>query len=152
MELSPLYGSAANNGLVASHYWPDKPANITAISEKIKEYTTTVNTVFNYKTPYEIQIAKRYPGAEMVVFDVHSLMTDIFNHPAKYLNGTTPPNVTGQYYKCSVDSVTCVSAEGSEDGYLWYDELHPTQRVDQIIAREFIELVAGKSEYATYWK
>jgi len=86
-----------------------------------------------------------------VVFDVHSLMTDIFNHPGQYLNGTTPPNVTGQYYKCNVDQSVCTSAKGSADGYLWYDELHPTQRTDQIIAREFIKVTSGTSKYATYW-
>jgi phospholipase/lecithinase/hemolysin len=116
------------------------------------EYTTTVNTVFQYRTPYEILVSKRYPGAEMVVFDVHSLMTDIFNHPGQYLNGTTPPNVTGQYYKCDLKGANCKSAKGSPDAYLWWDELHPTARVDQIIAREFIKVVGGTSKYAVYWK
>lgn len=116
------------------------------------EYTTTVNTVFSYRTPYEILIAKRYPNAEIALFDVHSLMTDIFYNPGNYLNGTTAPNVTGQYWKCSLDGKTCNAAEGSPDGYLWWDELHPGQRVDQVIAKEFIQVVEGKSKYAVYWK
>jgi phospholipase/lecithinase/hemolysin len=117
----------------------------------MREYTITVNTVFDYKTPYELLLAKRYPGAEMVVFDVHSLLTDIFTHPAAYLNGTTPPNVTGQYYLCSLDGEVCTSAKGSLDGYMWYDELHPSERTDQVIAEEFVRVVQGKSNYATYW-
>lgn len=36
LELSPLYGNASVGGVAASHYWPDKPANLTAIGEQMK--------------------------------------------------------------------------------------------------------------------
>lgn len=39
----------------------------------------------------------------------------------------------------------------SPDSFLWYDQLHPSQRTDEIIAEEFIKVVKGESKYATYW-
>lgn len=35
LELSPLYGNASVGGVVASHYWVDKPANRTDIGERM---------------------------------------------------------------------------------------------------------------------
>ncbi|KAH7385049.1 carbohydrate esterase family 16 protein [Cadophora sp. MPI-SDFR-AT-0126] len=150
LELSPLYGLPGKGGLAASHYWPDKPANITEVSYKMKEYTNLVNSIFDYRAPFEIKIAKRYPGASIAVFDVHSLMTDIYNNPTKYLS--SPANVEGQYYLCDVATGSkCTTSSLSLDHYMWFDELHPSERTDQVIAKEFEKVVKGKSTYATYW-
>ncbi|KAH9205281.1 acetyl esterase [Leptodontidium sp. 2 PMI_412] len=144
LELSPLYGVLGKGGLAASHYWPHEPANGTEISFKMKEYTYPVNSVFSYRTPYELLIAKRYPGASFAVFDVHSLITDIYNNPSKYL--ASPANVTGQYYVCDVATGSkCTSSSLSLDHYLWYDELHPSEKTDQIIAKEFAKVVNGSN-------
>ena len=116
---------------------------------KIKEYTSLANKLFSYRTPFEVQIAKRYPGAKFAIFDTNSLITDIYNNPTQYL--TSPANVTGQYYLCDVTQTKCETSSLSLDHFLWYDELHPSERADQIIAKEFIEVVGGKSKYATYW-
>lgn len=35
---------------------------------------------------------------------------------------------------------------------MWYDELHPSEQTDRVIAREFLEVIKGKSKWATYWK
>lgn len=32
-----------------------------------------------------------------------------------------------------------------------YDELHPTQQTERVIAREFVDVVEGSSKWATYW-
>lgn len=37
------------------------------------------------------------------------------------------------------------------DHFLWFDELHPSQRTDEIIAHEFLGIVRGGSRYVTYW-
>jgi len=165
LELSPLYGLPSQGGLAASHYWPDKvrpspnaklntnetqPANATEISYKMKEYTMLVNSIFNYRTPYEVLIAKRYPGASFAVYDVHSLLTDIYNHPSQYL--TTPANVTAPYYLCAVSGNNCTTSSLSLDHFMWYDELHPSEQTDKAIAREFANVVKGGSKYATYWQ
>jgi len=151
LQLTPLYGMPGAGGLAASSYWPDKPSNISEISGKIKEYTSLVNSIFDYRTPYELVIAKRYPGASIAIFDVHSLITDIYNNPTEYL--ASPANVTGQYHRCEPDD-TSVCTDQSDIGlthFLWYDELHPSQTTDETIAREFANVVKGTSKYATYW-
>lgn len=110
-----------------------------------------MNSIFDVRSPYELLIKKRYPGASIAVFDTNSLITDIYNNPTQYL--TSPANVTGQFYHC--DPATggdCVTQEGKViSQFLWYDELHPTERTDQIIAKEFASVVKGTSKYATYW-
>lgn len=116
----------------------------------MKEYTQTVNSLFNYRTPYELLIANRYPGASFAIFDVNKLVTDIYNNPDEYL--ASPANVTGQYHLCNVNGTDCTSQ--SDIGlthFLWYDELHPSQTTDEIIAHEFVNVVQGSSKYATYW-
>lgn len=87
----------------------------------------------------------------MTYFNVHALINDIYHNPTAYLNGTNgKANVTYPYSKCSLDG-DCVDAEDSIDGYLWYDDLHPNERTDWWVAREFGRVVQGVSEYAEYW-
>ncbi|KAG9231626.1 GDSL lipase/esterase, partial [Amylocarpus encephaloides] len=151
LELSPLYGLPGAGGQTASHYWPDKPSNITEVSYKMKEYTRLVNDVLKYQTPFELHIAKRYPGASIAVFDTHSLMSEIHYNPTAYL--ASPANVTGQYYLCDVATGQKCTSQTSvgADHFFWYDELHPSQQVDKAIASEFLNVVKGTSKYATYW-
>lgn len=154
LQLSPLYGMAESGGLTTSHYWPDKPSNISEISGKMKEYTKLVNNIFSYRTAYEVLIAKRYSGASFAIFDVNTLMTDIYNNPTRYLD--SPANVTGQYITCDVNAVdwwnACTAQVGREASqFLWYDELHPSERTDTVIAKEFVKIIEGTSKYASYW-
>ena len=113
------------------------------------EYTTTVNNIWTYQVPFELLVARRYPGASIAIYDVHSLITDIYNNPTEYLDA--PANVTGFYHHCTLNNSICGDVEGSLHSFLWYDELHPTERTDQIIAKEFLNVVGGNSSYATYW-
>jgi len=154
LQLSPLYGMPEAGGLKISHYWQNKWPNTTEVSGKMKEYTKLANSLFSYRTPYELLVARRYPGASIAIFDVNSLMTDIYNHPTQYLDA--PANVTGQYLTCDPAAAewwnVCTTQEGREPHqFLWYDELHPSERTDQVIAREFAKVVKGESRYATYW-
>lgn len=118
LNLSPLYGMPDAGGLAQSKYWSVKPDNITEVSAKMKEYSTTVNTVFNYRVPFELKLANRYPGAHFAIFDVHSLITDIYNHPAKFLNGTGTLYVDKGYQYCPPGG-ECVNSEESMDNFLW---------------------------------
>ncbi|KAL2005065.1 hypothetical protein VTN00DRAFT_2915 [Thermoascus crustaceus] len=148
LQLSPQYNI---NGTGPNHYFPDK-GNGTEVGYKVLEYTTLANRLFSYQVPYELYINDRYPGAAFAIYDVHSLITDIFNNPVMYLNGTSPLNVTGYYHHCDMSGSNCYNLPGADlDSFLWYDELHPSERVDQIIAENFIDIVKGHSKYATYW-
>jgi hypothetical protein len=76
-------------------------------------------------------------------------MSDIWNRPSIYLNGTVPLNVTGYAAECPTSVCTSKSAW---DSYMWYDELHPSEQTDRIIAREFLGVLKGGSKWATYWQ
>lgn len=150
LQLAPQYATPSHGGLAATQYWTDKPANITEISYRMWESVVTVNDVFSYKTPFEVLIARRYPGAHFAIYDTNSLLTDIYNHPQNYLNGTAPANVTGYVNHCTINGTDCVR-QPSPDSYLWFDPLHPSEQAQRIVAREFVSVVRGQSDFATYW-
>jgi phospholipase/lecithinase/hemolysin len=72
-------------------------------------------------------------------------LTDIYNNPSQYLNGSAPLDVTG--YANNVNG----SNNTSPDSFMWYDELHPSEQTDRVIAREFVNVVKGGSKWAAYW-
>lgn len=122
-----MYATPAKGGLGDSKFWTTKSRyNMTEVEQKIKEYTTTVNTAFEYGAPYQLLIQKRWPGASIAVFDVHSLLTELMDHPAKYF--TAPQNVTGYYQHCNLDWSNCTNAKQPLSSFVWYDELHPSER------------------------
>ncbi|TGJ78624.1 hypothetical protein E0Z10_g10140 [Xylaria hypoxylon] len=67
--------------------------------DKILEYTTLVNTIYNYGVPFQLLVQKRWPGASFTIFDVHQVILDIIKTPDDYLDA--PANVTGYYTECN---------------------------------------------------
>lgn len=153
LQLAPLYANDTLMGVGDNQYWADKPANHTEVAEKMHEYTTSVNTIFRYQSAYEMLIAGRYPGANFAVFNVWQLLSDIYDNPTEYLNGTQPANVTGYEHHCSVNGTNCILEYNgtSSDSFMWYDELHPSEQTDRVIARTFVEVLNGSSSYAQYY-
>lgn len=81
---------------------------------------------------------------------MNAFLTDVYENPEKYL--ASPANVTAPYHACDVTGAVCTDAsEVGADHYMWYDDLHPSQKTDEAIAHEFVSVVAGSSKYATYW-
>ncbi|KAK0505638.1 carbohydrate esterase family 16 protein [Armillaria luteobubalina] len=96
------------------------------------------------------------PGAHIRIFDSHGLFQDIHDNPAAYLNGTAPLNVTGAAVSCVFaeggGSSVCTTAHGSDrDSFLWYDELHPSEQADRIVAREIAQVARGEENKWTTW-
>jgi len=152
LQLTPLYGMPNAGGDAADPYWPQKASqNATEVSFRMWEQVVTVNEVFDYRTPYAALLSRNYPGAKFAVMDIYSLLTDIYDNPAQYLNGTAPPNVTGVVHECEVSNSSACTTNASPDSFLWYDTLHPSEQTDRIIAEEFVNVVKGRSKYATYW-
>ncbi|KAA8571849.1 hypothetical protein EYC84_001809 [Monilinia fructicola] len=146
LQLSPLYGMPGAGGVNSSAGWPDKPSNISEVSGKMKEYTQLANAIFDYRVPFELLIKKRYPGASIAIFNTNALLTDVYNNPTQYL--PAPAIVNVPYVLTGSPSS---KQPGNLDGYMWYDELHPSQGTDRVIAHEFLNVVNGTSKYATYW-
>ena len=128
LQLSPLYANTSINGVTQTHYWPMLDSkNKTQIADVMHEYTTSVNNIYKYQTPFEALVSQRYPGARLANFDVWQLISDIYDNPSAYLNGTEAPNVQGFEHHCSGEPQVCVDEYNgtSPDSFLWYDELHP---------------------------
>lgn len=132
LHLAPLYANSTLHGVGPNQYWPNKTSNHTQISETMHEYTSTVNNVFKYQTPFELMVANRYPDAHFAVFDMYSLISDVYDNPTAYLNGTDvkagTETVRGYINHCNVNQTVCVKMDNNgtnPDGFLWYDELHP---------------------------
>jgi len=100
------------------------------------------------------------PGAHIGYFDSHALFTDILDNPQDHLNGTVPFNTTGAIHACvfqpnedTSDTGDCTDTFGSAaDSYVWFDELHPSQQSDRVVAREIANVLEGKgSKWATWF-
>jgi len=157
LQLSPLYGipPPLGGGLGNNQYWGDKSTqNITEIAFKMFEYTTLANTIFTYQTPFEVLLAKRYPGASVSLFDVNTLINDIYNTPTEFFPGEQGRqfNVTGFFRVCDDTGSNCVDNAAPYDTFLWFDPLHPTQATMSIVAEEFIGVVNGVSKYGTTYE
>lgn len=134
LELSPLYAHPDSGGTYDSQFWGTKTQyNITQYGAKIKQYTTSVNTIFSYGVPVEASIKSRWPGATVDLFDVHSLFLDIIKTPQQFLDA--PYNVTGYFRHCqATNNSNCVdqTAIGPLSGFLWFDELHPSNKAGKL--------------------
>lgn len=82
----------------------------------------------------------------------------MYANPGAYLNGTAPLNVTSSVQQCDHEigggpvGGTCPpGAEGSDrDSYLWFDELHPSEQADRVVAREIAAALQGNTTWATW--
>lgn len=76
-------------------------------------------------------------------------MSHVYENSEEYFPGSVPANVTGFTKQCD-ETGDCALAPNPES-YMWFDELHPSERTSEILAQEFMQVVRGKSEWATYW-
>lgn len=147
LQLAPLYAAQSNSGAGDNQYWTNKTLyNETEYQYKMLEYTQLVNRVFDYGVAYQTLAEKRWPGSAVDVFDVNRLLTDMYGNPSAYLD--FPASSTGYYHQCDVvGSSGCINGPNALDTFLWYDELHPSNKTSTVIAREFLGVVDGNSSY-----
>lgn len=150
--LAPLYATAERNGVTGvNHYFPTKDnflnGNLTAISDRMREEVLATNQIWKYQLP---AVAATLKDAKIAIFDSHALFLDIIYNPEQYL--TAPFNTTGYIYHCNTTNncATSYIADDRRNGYVWYDELHPSQRTDAIVAEEFSKAMQKESKWATY--
>ncbi|KAH8117616.1 GDSL lipase/acylhydrolase [Phellopilus nigrolimitatus] len=149
-----------SNVTYPNRYWT-YPHNATEWSLFMTELTTAGNALARLMLR---DVASSLSGAHIGLFDSHSLFLDIIARPDKYLNGTVPLSVTTPINSCIFqvnESVTdpgnCTTAKGTDvDSYLWqvsqlYDELHPSEQTDRVIARELTNAVLRKSDDWVTW-
>ncbi|KIY44129.1 hypothetical protein FISHEDRAFT_67800 [Fistulina hepatica ATCC 64428] len=151
LELTPLY---AKNSYI-NRYWTDV-RNTTAWHVSIRELALAGNALAELMLH---TLVPSMPDAHIGLFDSHALFSDMYYHPARYLNGTAPLNVIIPAKSCvyklhesTSDTGICTWVNGTaRDSYLWYDELHPSEQADRIVAREISKIIAGNfSSWATW--
>ncbi|KAK5169906.1 uncharacterized protein LTR77_005884 [Saxophila tyrrhenica] len=153
LHLAPQFADDDHGGQEATQYWPDKPSNRTQIARKMEQQTTSVNEILRFQVSYEMLVAGRYPGAHIALFDTWQLLTEIYTNPTAYLNGSMPAKVSDYEHHCDVSGENCAYEYNhtSPDSFMWWDELHPSEQVHRVIAREVVETLEGRSQYAAYW-
>ncbi|KAH7923372.1 carbohydrate esterase family 16 protein [Leucogyrophana mollusca] len=150
LELTILY----SNYSFPNIYW-DEQRNTTEWNVFMKELSRTGNAL----TELMLQaLVPTMPDAHIASFDSYGLFTDIYSNPQNYLNGTAPLNVTGCINTCMYSTyndpnpATCTTVEGTDrDSYMWYDELHPSEQTDRVIAREMTAVMKGEANQWTTW-
>ncbi|VDC02533.1 unnamed protein product [Peniophora sp. CBMAI 1063] len=153
LERLPIYSVDS----YPNRYWTAE-RNTTEWHLFIHELAVAGNTIS--RLMWESLPAK-LPHAHIGYFDSHALFTDILDDPRKFLNGTlASPNITGAINACvfqlnesTSGPADCTVAQGSDrDSFMWYDELHPSEQVDRVVAREIAAVLEGRgSKYATWF-
>ncbi|TCD67365.1 hypothetical protein EIP91_010201 [Steccherinum ochraceum] len=138
-------------------YWTLQ-RNTTEWNLMMKELSTAGNEIA--KLMLQLLPAST-PGAHIGLFDSHGLFTDMAAHPERYLNGTAPLNTTAAIRSCVYPEgadplnktlATCTEVKGTDvDSYLWFDELHPSEQADRVVAREIAAAINRKSSNWTTW-
>ncbi|KZV77123.1 carbohydrate esterase family 16 protein [Peniophora sp. CONT] len=153
LERLPIYAVDS----YPNRYWTAQ-RNTTEWNLFIRELQVAGNAIS--RLMWEALPAK-LPHAHIGYFDSHALFLDILTHPTSFLNGTlSSPNITGAVNACvfqlnesTSGPADCTVAQGSDkDSFMWYDELHPSEQVDRVVAREIANVLEGKgSKYATWF-
>jgi hypothetical protein len=163
LQLAPMYATPENGGVYSN---PDGTTNVTEVSYRMWESVKTVNDIYKYQLPFELLIQDRYPGAQFALMDMYNIVrpsyltkmerkkltlvhqiADIYYNPDQYL--ASPANVTGYIEQCDASGQCSLAA--NQESFLWFNDLHPSWKTDSIIAERFVEVVEGRSKYATYW-
>ncbi|RPB16756.1 hypothetical protein P167DRAFT_556450 [Morchella conica CCBAS932] len=152
IEHAPLYAPLSEGGSEGPHrFWRGRSGNATVISTRMRDLVQGGNEIFKYRVPAEIHDGA-LKGAKVAMMDTYGLLTDIRINPANYLNGSLPLNVTGFNLHCVLDGPCTTYRPNDRDSFLWYDELHPSEQVGRIVAREFSKFVQKKfTEWMTVW-
>ncbi|KAG8740521.1 hypothetical protein FRC12_015973 [Ceratobasidium sp. 428] len=149
MWLLPLYSPTGYD----SKYWDKIPRNQTEWSIFIAELVRAGNELQALRTKYIAPT--QFPGARFGIFDAHRLFKDIYEKPQDYLVGPTY-NVTGVIQDChyppgNTTLVCTAQPPAIRDSYLWWNELHPSERVHKIVAQNVLKALKGQGPFVQWY-
>lgn len=106
LERSQTYMAGSGNG----PFWPNHTRyDQDRYERRMGRYTRKVNAMFDFGAAFNVLVRRRWPGATLTVFDVHSLVEDMYASPDVYLDA--PANATGCY--------KCEGTHESRSSFLW---------------------------------
>ncbi|KAI5778142.1 GDSL lipase/acylhydrolase family protein [Geopyxis carbonaria] len=150
LEVSPLYTTVELGGSGGpNRFWRGRPENATETMVRMRDQVAAVNEIWKYQAAAAVH--GELKGAKLAVLDSYTLMSEIYHNPAAYLNGSQPLNVTGFNEHCDLDGNCTEYRMDDRDSFFWYDELHPSEQVGRIVAKEFVDTIKGKGKYASYF-
>lgn len=124
-EIESLYEIGARDFLVSN--LPDLgeiPATPAELADSFSGYTQTHNDLLEQTTE---ELKDSLTGANIVILDFDALYDDVLSNPSDY----DLTNVTDPY----LDPITLTPSVGADvDEYLFYDTVHPTAAVHDIIS------------------
>ncbi|ODQ56248.1 GDSL lipase/acylhydrolase family protein [Saitoella complicata NRRL Y-17804] len=146
LQLTPLYSRDATN----SRYWKNE-FNATSWNIFMTELVTSGNELWRLGAP---ALAHELKGAEVGLFDSYGLFWDMYHEPEAY----GLDNVTGWVAHCPVSgsgncsyAVSDYKTNGNQDRFLWFDELHPSEPAEKIVAREVVNAIKGSGRITTWF-
>ncbi|QRW13558.1 carbohydrate esterase family 16 protein [Ceratobasidium sp. AG-Ba] len=149
LQLTPMYSATG----YTTKYWP-LPHNQTEWSILMSELVQSGNELWAVKTKYIAPL--QFPGAVFGLFDSYGLFKDMYYNPASYLAGPPyfidDPIVQCKYpYEGSTWPVCVVQPDGVRNSYLWWDEVHPSDKASQIVARHVLSAMNGQGPFVSWY-
>ncbi|OBZ65298.1 hypothetical protein A0H81_14748 [Grifola frondosa] len=117
-----------------NHYWT-APRNTTEWSVYMTELVNSGNALSKLMLQ---NLAPTLHGSHLGLFDSYGLFSDILSNPQDFLNGTAPLNVTAPYSRAS-------------SNFMWFDELHPSEQTDRVLARQLANGIRRESSPWLTW-
>lgn len=121
LDILPMYaplGGVANGQAGNGPYWTNKTDyNTVEMAQKMRQYSTSVNTMMETGGPFNLLLKKRWPQATLAIFDVHSLLLDLYSNPQ--LHYSSPANSTGYYNVCPTSMTNCVTSKKPRSSFMW---------------------------------
>ncbi|KAF7366757.1 hypothetical protein MSAN_00934000 [Mycena sanguinolenta] len=141
LQLTRLYSNSSDPTI----YYP-APHDGVAWNKRMYNFVQTMNTLLRRGVA---ALSEEWRGsATLDVFDTYGFFEEMYNHPAKFFNGSIPANVTGHCHQCPDpnDFTQCGIGDctlAERDSYMWWDELHPSEQTGRNLAQELFKKLTG---------
>lgn len=149
LHLTPMYSM---NGYTTV-YWP-QPHNQTEWGILMAELVRSGNELWALKTKYVAPA--QFPGAVFGLFDSYGLFEDMYNNPALYFTGP-PYHVDESIVACKFpyegaqNPICVVQPDELRGSYLWWDEVHLSDRASRFVARHVLRALNGEGPFVSWY-
>ncbi|ELU42898.1 GDSL-like lipase/Acylhydrolase domain-containing protein [Rhizoctonia solani AG-1 IA] len=145
---APFYSPDGYN----NKYW-NVPHNQTEWSILMAEMVQASNELYALRTKYIAP--SQFPGARIGLFDSFGLFNDIYNNPWKYLVGpdyNVKDAINACRYPEGSSELICVNQPPEvHDSFLWWDEIHPSEQTNRVIAHHLLAALRGTSPFVSWY-
>lgn len=122
---------------------PRYQAKTAEEQKKAHDLVTRFNTLLS---AHAFELQDKHPNCGIHIYDANAIFTDAYNNPATYSLEATKLK---QPFTTSLDFVLGDDAQEKAyaKGYMFWDDVHPTAAVHQILAQDFYNKITGDMRY-----